>query len=246
MLSAYKGLLQILTYNRPFYIRACIGATAALVTALYLPPLFRVPLLAAAGAGAFWMCSSLAVSHYVYDKSPLYSLSWLPACLSQPPARWLNLHNGLDEINSTLPSLFPNAQGQLLDIFDPAEMREPSINRDRQLAQIIADPVDWRALPLPEGTFDAAFILFTAHELRRHQARAQLFSEIKRVLRAGGELVLVEHLCDLPNFLAFGPGFLHFFSKRTWLKAATAAGLCLRLQRTVTPFVHVFVLGKPQ
>lgn len=56
--------------------------------------------------------------------------------------------------------------------------------------------------------------------------------------------MLVEHLRDWRNFLAFGPGFLHFFSQRAWRKAFRGAGLALRSDFAMTPFVHVYILRK--
>jgi ubiquinone/menaquinone biosynthesis C-methylase UbiE len=84
---------------------------------------------------------------------------------------------------------------------------------------------------------DAAFVVFTAHELRRAESRERLFRELARVVRPGGEIVVVEHLRDWRNFLAFGPGFLHFLPERAWRTAS------LRIARTftITPFVRVFV-----
>jgi len=140
--------------------------------------------------------------------------------------------------------LFPGSEGQIIDIYDPHEMTEPSIGRARRLAAASSTATDWRALPASDQEFEAAFLIFAAHELRRHEARVGLLQEITRVLRMKGELVLVEHSRDWANFLAFGPGFLHFFSERAWRKAASAAGLPIRLHRTVTPFVHVFVLRR--
>ena len=193
----------------------------------------------------FWMCTSLLVSHYVYDRSPLYSLRWLNECLSRPPARWVNIHSGIDETSRVISSMFPGSQGQIIDIYDSREMTEPSIKQARRITKAPLAATDWRALPAPDQAFDAAFLIFCAHELRRHEARVQLLREVDRVLRIGGEVVLVEHLRDVPNFIAFGPGFLHFFSGRTWRRAVNDAGLSIRLHRTLTPFVHVFVLGRP-
>jgi hypothetical protein len=64
------------------------------------------------------------------------------------------------------------------------------------------------------------------------------------VLTPGGAIMMVEHLRDWPNLLAYGPGFLHFQSRRTWDAAFRAARLVLRSHCTVTPFVHAFELGK--
>jgi ubiquinone/menaquinone biosynthesis C-methylase UbiE len=242
--TPYEGLLQIFQYNRPFYLRTVAGIIAAITLSAWLPLALRTLLLLATGTALFWTCSSLLVSHYVYDRSGLYRLSWLDGCLSRPPMRWINIHSGIDEISLTIASLFPGSQGQITDIYDPREMTEPSIKRARRLAAVSATSADRQGLPAPDQEFEAAFLIFAAHELRHREARVRLLREVARVLRIGGEVVLVEHLRDWANFLAFGPGFLHFFSARTWQDAANAAGLAIRLHRTVTPFVHVFVLQR--
>ena len=241
--TPYQGLAQIFDYNRPFYLRTAAGAGAAVILSGYLPMPFRIVILLATATAAFWTCSSLLVSHYVYDRSGLYRLHWLPRCLSWPPRRWINIHAGLDESSCAIASMFPGSQGQVLDIYDPRKMTAHSIKRARRVAEV-ATPACRDDLFAADDEFDAAFLIFAAHELRQHEDRVRLLGEVARVLRSGGELVLVEHLRDCANFLAFGPGFLHFFSKRTWEAGPTAAGLPIRLHATVTPFVHVFVLQK--
>lgn len=54
----------------------------------------------------------------------------------------------------------------------------------------------------------------------------------------------MEHLRDLPNFVAFGPGFLHFHAGRSWLRSIGEAGFKVVEQRGVTPFVQCFTLRK--
>ena len=240
------GLTQIFDYNRPFYLRTLAGVLIAVLVSPRVPTLVRIPLLLAAGAALFWICSSLLVSHYVYDRSPLHRVEWLPACLLHFPQSWINVHAGLDESSVRIRRLFPGSEGRILDIYDPRKMTEPSIRRARRTVALSSRQANADCLPVPDNTIDTAFLIFAAHELRRHGDRARLFREIARVLRSEGELVLIEHLRDWKNFLAFGPGFLHFLSKSAWQSAANAAGLPIRLHSTVTPFVHVFVLHKPR
>lgn len=242
--TPYQGLVQIFAFNRPFYLRAIAAIAVTLLTSLYLPPMLRTLLLLGMAAATFWACSSLLVSHYVYDRSGFYSLAWLPVCLSRAPRRWLNLHAGLDEISPTLQSIFPASEGRTLDIYDPLKMTEPSIRRARLLAGAPFVSHAPQHLPAANADFDTAFLVFVAHEFRSHADRVHLFREAARALRIQGDLVLGEHLRDTANFLAFGPGAFHFFSKRAWLRAAHAADLTLRLHTTVTPFVHVFVFLK--
>jgi ubiquinone/menaquinone biosynthesis C-methylase UbiE len=242
--TPYQGLTQIFQYNRPFYLRTVAGTIATVFLSAWLPPIFRILLLLAAGTAVFWSCSSLLVSHYVYDRSGLYRLAWLRECLLRRPMRWINIHSGIDEMSAGIAAMFPGSEGQVIDIYDAREMTEPSINRARQLAGVSPGSTNRQWLPAPDQEFAAAFLIFAAHELRDQEARVRLFREVARVLCVGGELVLAEHLRDWSNFLAFGPGFLHFFSARIWREAADAAGMPIRLHRTVTPFVHVFVLQR--
>jgi SAM-dependent methyltransferase len=125
-------------------------------------------------------------------------------------------------------------------------MTEPSIAVARQLARnaVPAEPADYRHLPLPKGTIDAALLLLSAHELRSEAARSALFAELRRVLGPGGRVVVAEHLRDWTNFLAFGPGFLHFHSRRTWLRCFSRHRFDVHREFSITPFVRIFVLRR--
>jgi len=238
----FRGALQILRYNLPMYLAAGGAVLAGILCLALLPLPHPVALLAAAGlaATALWSAGSLLASHWIYDRSPLSRWTWLAELLPAPPRRWASLHAGLDETAGALDRLFP-AGGTTLDLFDPEEMTEPSIFRARRLHRSPAPAADFRALPFPGGGLDAVFLVFAAHELRRPEARLALFRELARVLAPGGRAVLVEHLRDLPNFLAFGPGFRHFLPRSAWLAAAAGSGLRLVEERRITPFVAIFV-----
>jgi hypothetical protein len=88
------------------------------------------------------------------------------------------------------------------------------------------------------------FLLFAAHEIRQPARRTVFFLESARVLANSGQLLLVEHMRDWKNFLAFGPGFLHFHSRDEWLRLAHDAGLTVEREDRVTPFVRWFLMTK--
>ena len=244
--GSYQGALQILQFNRRMYLIATAGIVAATLVWPFSPTPGRIALLLGVVPGMFWMASSLLVSHYIYDRFPLYDFRWIVRLLTRVPRRWINIHSGWDETSGLLETIFPAEGNRVVDIFDPLIMTEVSIQHARLINQKAGPKIAGRynQLPFDAGKFDAAFAIFTAHELRRHEQRVDLFREIVRVLTPGGELVLMEHARDWKNFLAFGPGFLHFFSRKEWRSASSEAGLTVRTEFAMTPFVQVYVLRK--
>jgi ubiquinone/menaquinone biosynthesis C-methylase UbiE len=194
----------------------------------------------------FWSLSSLLVSYYVYDYRGVTRWNWIPQILSFPPQQWLNIHAGLDESTLILTRFFPNTRYMVVDIYDPQEMTEPSIARARRLhpspAPAVASKLD--GLPLPDRDRDTLFLLFAAHEIRKSARRTEFFLESARVLANSGQLLLVEHIRDWNNFVAFGPGCLHFHSRNEWLRLARDAGLTVVREDHVTPFVRCFLMIK--
>jgi SAM-dependent methyltransferase len=243
----FQGVLQILRFNWPMYAGTFFAFTLVGVGTMVVPlshPLRVVVLLAIFSAG-FWLVGSLVISHYIYDRSPLYHGAWIRPALHETPARYGNLHAGFDEFSGTLRRLFPESEATVIDFFDANEMTEPSIERARRESENqSAIRANYRSLPLPDGELDAAFLIFAAHELRRSESRAKLFAELRRVVKPGGQILLVEHLRDGTNFLAFGPGFFHFHSRAEWLRIIAAADLTVAHEFRLTPFVRAFVLQR--
>jgi SAM-dependent methyltransferase len=244
-----RGVRQIVRVNWPFYAVAAAALAIAppVILRLPLPGAVRLALFAATGLAGFWVASSLVASWLVYDRSPLMRWEWLPRALGFQPEAWINIHSGLDESTPKVRALL-GERGRVFDMFDPGEMTEPSIARVRlrrnKSADLQQEHADFRHLPLTTGTIEAALLLLSAHELRTDAARIALFTELRRVLGPGGRVVVAEHLRDAANFLAFGPGFLHFHTRRTWTRCFARTRFDIHAEFPITPFVRVFVLRR--
>ena len=244
----YQGVAQIVRFNWPFYVVAAVLLVAgvSIVFAITMPFAFRLFVVVAMAAAAFWLTMSLVIAHYIYDRTRMYDGAWIKRCLRTSPIHWATFHAGLDEFGQILHQTFPDSEGIIVDFFDPIEMTEMSILRARQLGEnsIEAIRAKFRALPFKNNELDAAFALFAAHELRKSESRTQFFRELARVLKSNGEIILLEHLRNWPNFLAFGPGCFHFHSRTSWIEAIDTAGLAIEKESSFTPFVRAFLLTK--
>jgi len=243
----FQGMFAIARFNWPFYL-AALAALVASAPAFFL---LAVPLKGASaiafGCAAYFIIVSLGVSHIVYDRSDLYRWSWLRRALQGVSMRQaIFCHSGFDETSAELRESFGDVQWNTLDHYDPERMTEPSIHRARALFPPTPGTLSCRydAWPLPAECADVVFGLLAIHELRGETERTAWFAEASRSLRHGGRVVLAEHMRDLANFLAFGPGFLHFHSLAGWRRCWEPAGLCCLDRFSVTPFVQIIVLTK--
>ena len=241
----FDGVLQIVRYNWTLYIVALLVSTlvVVLVDVVHPPAALAGLLILGAVAAVFWLALSLAVSHYVYDRSDLYRWEWIRERVAPNPRHVVSIHAGLDETSPALQEMYPAAEVTILDIYDPAEMPEPSIARARREARspLASVNADFRRLPLETASADLVAVIFVAHELRRATSKEAFFREAWRVLPPGGRLLLVEHLRDGWNLAAFGPGAFHFFPRQEWLRVAGATGFQLADEFSRTVFVRAFV-----
>ena len=231
-------MLNVVRYNWPKYVTALLAVAAGLAVPWW-------PARLAAALLALGVAAGLAATWWVYDVSPLYRWTWAAGLLPAAPEAYLVVSTGLDEISPALARLYPRAAPTVVDLFDPA-VGERSIRRARAHVPPPPGTVAGRpeALPVPDGSQDAVFVAFAAHELRQRPQRQAVFGELARVLRPGGRIVLVEHCRDAANTAVYGPGAWHFFPRGEWLRLAAGAGLRRVAETRMTPFVRALVLGR--
>lgn len=241
-----QGVSNILRFNWHFYALAVVGSAGVAAATARLDGFPRILGLVVVGAVAGTTLVSLLVSCYVYDLSGLYRLEWLDPVAIGPGGKMANIHAGFDETSQLLRARYPEAAWTVLDFYDPDRHTEISIRRARETYP--PSPDDLRAdtanLPISSASMDAVFVLLAAHEIRDDREREAFFRELHRVLKPAGKVVLVEHLRDGLNFLAYTLGAFHFISGRVWIASFDQAGL--RIARKIAPnrFMTCFVLER--
>lgn len=244
--SAWQGMRTIFRFNQPLYLAALVVWVCAVLCLFLAVPLeVKVVGALAAVGSCYFLLVSLGVSHWIYDRSDLYHWRWLERALAgQKPEQVIFCHSGFDEASAMLKKKLDGAEWKVIDHYDSQQMSEPSIRRARKLyppalGTIAAPHHRW---PSSSDSADVIFGLLAIHELRTLKERAEWFAEAGRCLKKDGRIIIVEHVRDIANFIAFGPGFLHFHSPENWRKSWESAGLHMHDQFRITPFVRVFII----
>ncbi len=240
------GVTNIIRFNYGYYLGGmgiiillfsiAVMSTGSLRSGLYLIGL----------AASVLLIISLLVSWYVYDLSGLYSFDFLESKKIKTNGTILNIHAGFDETSALLQLKYPNANLTVFDFYNPETHTEVSIKRARKAYPPYPGTMEvtTSTLPLVNQHIDTVCLFFAAHEIRNNAERINFFKELYRVVHADGSIHVVEHLRDVPNFLAYTVGAFHFLSAQTWHNTFEKSGWKVNSEKYINPFVKYVILKK--
>ena len=242
----FQGVLNILSFNRHFYLIGLAGL-AFLFLAQWKLAFPEVIFYAIIFAFLYGLVMPLIVSAYVYDYSGFYTFDWVRQFRIQDSAHnlFLNVNAGFDETSFLIKDTFPACNLKVFDFYNAEKHTEPAIVRARKVSDVYPDTtqISTSFIPLEDESVDVIFLLSAVHEIRSQAEKIVFLRECRRVCKPSGQVIMVEHLRDLPNFLAFSVGFTHFFSRKVWREAFTAAGFSSFSESKFTPFMSIFRCG---
>jgi hypothetical protein len=242
----YQGVLNIIRFNWHFYLMAGVSVAILFMGAHYWDSLMFWPCILGAMAIVTSACISLLVSHYIYDRSGLYDFGWLRQFEKTTAGIIVNIHAGFDETSGILKRSFQNTDLRVFDFYDPVGHTEISIERARRAYPPYngTTRIATSKLPLAGNSVNIIFNIFALHEIRERDERIHFLKEQVKALQHDGKVVVMEHLRDVPNFLAYNIGFFHFLSAKEWGRNFQQAGLRIDSTFKITPFIIVFIITK--
>ena len=243
----FQGVLNILSFNRHFYFFGLLVLILLIISRLYVnwsETIFWIVII----AFIYGLIMPLIISAYVYDFSGYYKFEWLDPLVKKPETakEIVNIHAGFDETSFILKQKFPRSDLKVFDFYNSKDHTEPAIVRARRVSlhypntQSIAS----NSIPLAQADADYVFLLSAVHEIRSNDEKVEFLKECYRICKPEGKVIMVEHLRDFPNFIAFTVGFTHFFSRSTWKKAFKSAGFTKCEETKFTPFMSVFTSSR--
>ncbi len=239
-----QGVLNILSFNRHFYIYGLIALMLIVGSKLIIDWNYKLDWMVML-AFIYGLLMPLLVSAYVYDFSGFYKFDWLKKLnIEDATGKFnLNINAGFDETSYNLKTILPQSHLQVYDFYNAKQHTEPAIIRARKVSLVFPNTqqINLFSIPLSDNSVDTIFLISAVHEIRKQDEKILFLKECRRICKPNGTVIMVEHLRDLPNFMAFTIGFTHFFSKSTWQNAFEKAGFTSFNETKFTPFMSVFI-----
>jgi hypothetical protein len=238
--TSWKGAWQIVRFNWPSYALSFVVIVIC-AYALQKPWAPQWLLVSIVVSTIYFSAASLIASHWVYDLSPWAGSSWLADLLPPPRGRVLMVQTGFDSSEGRIQQQLGPCD--VTDLYGTPGIGGATVRRARRASAFDQTAVR-EALPAGPAAAETIVAAFALHEIRDAAARRTFFIALEHALVPQGRLLVVEHLRDWKNFLVFGLGFLHFLPAIEWKSCAAQAGLKIDKERSMTPFVRVFLWRK--
>lgn len=241
-----QGVLNVVRFNWHFYILALLAAIFLIASTLFTPNEFKFICYLLISLILIPTLISLLVTYYIYDYSKIYDLTFLDKFQIKPTDNLVNINAGFDEFSFIISNKFKTEKLHVFDFYNPEKHTEISIERARKVSKIYPNTatIETSKLPLEANSVAYVFLFFAAHEIRNQQERIVFFQEIEKSLNQNGKIIILEHLRDIPNFMAYTIGFFHFLSKSDWQKTFKSSNLSIKTETKITPFLSLFILQK--
>ncbi|HWI94020.1 MAG TPA: methyltransferase domain-containing protein [Flavisolibacter sp.] len=239
----FQGVLNILSFNRHYYFLGIAVLAIVFASRTFIEwndIIFWIVVV----AFLYGLVMPLIVSAYVYDFSGYYTLNWLNRIIQNESEKksFISVNAGFDETSFIIKNKFPLADLKVFDFYNAEHHTEPAIKRARRASLLYpnTEHIASGSIPLEDNSVDVVFLLSAVHEIRSHEEKIRFLKECHRLCKQNGHVIMVEHLRDFPNFVAFSVGFTHFFSRSTWKDAFDRAGFSSFSEKKFTPFMSVF------
>jgi SAM-dependent methyltransferase len=239
----FQGVLNILSFNRHFYAFG-LGVLAVLFISRVFINWPETVFWLILSAFLYGLIMPLIVSAYVYDFSGYYKLNWLRDLIRDDKSvkMIVNINAGFDETSFIIKRKFPQSDLKVFDFYNAKRHTEPAIKRARKVSSVYPNTqqIESNSIPLTDKSVDTIFLLSAVHEIRSLEEKIEFLKECYRLCKPGGKVIMVEHLRDFPNFLAFTVGFTHFFSRAVWKNVFKRAGFSSFHETKFTAFMSIF------
>lgn len=238
----FEGVWNVVRFNWHFYV--IVFGIMGLILAVFpmFPDFYQALSLTLVFIMIMPVLISLFVTYQVYDNTSLYEMEWLEEYGDDIEIASFNA--GFDETTLLMRDKKPQANVTALDFYDPEHHTEISIKRANKAYPHLPGTLKIKTnnIPLEENSIDLAVGFLSMHEIRDKPERIMFFKNLQTILKEEGEIVIIEHLRDIPNFLAYNIGFVHFLSAATWQKTFKEAGFVVKEEKKINPLMTKFTL----
>lgn len=245
MRKPFEGLQNVIMFNWHYYVLALFSSLGLFIFS-NLSSNFNLLFTIITGMIILGSGLSLLISYYIFDKSGLYNFEFLESLEINKNSTIINITAGFDETSLILKSKFEIDDLKVFDFYNPMQHTEVSIRRARKIYKPFPNTklISSTNIPINFNSLDFIFVIFSAHEIRNNNERRVFLSELKRILKPNGKIIIIEHLRDTFNFLAFNFGAFHFYSRKTWYDNFKESGLEIFKEIKPNPFITTFILVK--